>query len=215
MLKACCCRYELWCLARAAGTKYCVVHCDIPLQTSAKWNAAREPANAYTQAVFDDLASRFERPDSRNRWDKPLYTINTAAEDHASQVQDIVVSMTTTGTAANQREPSSNSNLVPTSATSNPALSATNLLHEVDKATQEVIAAVNDAQSAAAGGSAGQVTLGPGIHPLVLQELVSMPELRRHKRAFLKLATQISNNRVQSAHDAKRMFADYLQTNLR
>lgn len=123
--------------------------------------------------------------------------------------------LTTTGTAANQREPLSNSDLVPTSATSNPALSATNLLHEVDKATQEVIAAVNDAQSAAAGGSAGQVTLGPGIQPLVLQELVSMPELRRHKRAFLKLATQISNNRVQSAQDAKRMFADYLRTNLR
>ena len=215
MLKSCCCRYELWCLARAAGTKYCVVHCDIPLQTSAEWNTARETSTAYTQIVFDDLASRFERPDSRNRWDKPLYTINTAAEDYASQVYEIVVSMTTAGTATNRQEPSSNNDLVPTSATSNPALSATNLLHEVDKATQEVIAAVNDAQSAAAGGSAGQVILGPGIQPLVLQDLVSMPELRRHKRAFLRLATQISNNRVQSAQDAKRMFADYLQTNLR
>jgi len=48
----------------------------------------------------------------------------------------------------------------------------------------------------------------------VLQEQVTMPELRRHKRAFLKLATQIHNNRVQSAQDAKRMFADYLQTTL-
>lgn len=215
MLKACDCRYELWCLARAVGTKYCVVHCDIPLQISAQWNAAREPLNAYTQVVFDDLASRFERPDSRNRWDKPLYTINTAAEDYASQVQEIVVGMTTTGTAVNRHKPSTNCDLVPTSATSNPALSATNLLHEVDKATQEVITAVSNAQSAAAGGAAGQVALGPEIQPLVLQELVSMPELRRHKRAFIKLATQISNNRVSSAQDAKRMFADYLQTNLK
>lgn len=127
-----------------------------------------------------------------------------------------MIGMTITGNAAgNRQDTSRNSDLVPTSATSNPALSATNLLHEVDKAAQEVVTAVNDAQSAAAGGPAGQVTLGPGIEPLVLQDLVSMPELRRHKRAFIKLATQISNNRVQSAHDAKRMFADYLQTNLR
>lgn len=192
------------------------MHCDIPIQTSAKWNAARDPSAAYSQAVFDDLASRFERPDSRNRWDKPLYTINVAAEDLDSQVNDIVVNITTTGNAAGSRQQaSSSSDLVPTSATSNPALSATNLLHEVDKAAQEVISAVNDAQSAAAGGPAGQVTLGPSVQPLVLQEVVSMPELRRHKRAFIKLATQISNNKVQSAQDAKRMFADYLQTNLR
>ena len=191
------------------------MHCDVPIQTSAEWNAARDSSAAYSQAVFDDLSSRFERPDSRNRWDKPLYTINTA-EDLGSHVSEIVVSMTNTGHAAgNRQQASSSSDLVPTSATSNPALSATNLLHEVDKAAQEVIAAVNEAQSAAAGGPAGQVTLGHSIQPLVLQEVVSMPELRRHKRAFIKLATQISNNRVQSAQDAKRMFADYLQTNLR
>lgn len=206
-----CCRYELWCLARAAGTKYCVVHCDIPISKSVEWNVTRDSSSGYSQTVFDDLASRFERPNSRNRWDKPLYTINTA-EDYTIQITDIVLGMTTTGN--NQATPSNN-DLVPTSATSNPALSATNLLHEVDKAAQEVITSVNDAQSAAAGGPAGQVALGPGIQPLVLQDTVSMPELRRHKRAFIKLATQISNNRVQSAQDAKRMFADYLQTNLR
>ena len=145
-----------------------------------------------------------------------MYTIDTAAEDLDSKITSIVVSMTTAESAAgNRQQASSSSDLVPTSATSNPALSATNLLHEVDKAAQQVITAVNDAQSAAAGGPAGQVTLGPSIQPLVLQEFVSMPELRRHKRAFIKLATQISNNRVQSAQDAKRMFADYLQTNLR
>ena len=192
------------------------MHCDVPIKTSAEWNAAREPSAAYSQTVFDDLASRFERPDSRNRWDKPLYTINTAAEDLDIQINDILVSVTTAGNAAgNRQQASSSSDLVPTSATSNPALSATNLLHEVDKAAQEVITAVNDAQSSAAGGPAGQVTLGPGVQPLVLQEVVSMPELRRHKRAFIKLATQISNNRVQSAQDAKRMFADYLQSTLR
>ena len=190
------------------------MHCDVPIATSAKWNQARDCSASYSQVVFDDLTSRFERPDSRNRWDKPLYTINTA-EDYTSQINDIVKGVTAAGNIpGNQSVSASSNDLVPTSATSNPALSATNLLHEVDKAAQEVISAVTDAQSAAAGGPAGQVNLGPNIQPLTLQDPVSIPELRRHKRAFIKLATQIHNNRVQSAQDAKRMFADYLQSKL-
>ena len=105
-------------------------------------------------------------------------------------------------------------NLVPTTATTNPALSATNLLNEVDRATQGVISVIVEAQTAAAGGPAGVVSFGPGIEPLNVQDLVTVPELRRHKRAFMKLATQISNNRIQSAQDARRMFVDYLQTHL-
>ncbi|KAL0035993.1 hypothetical protein WJX77_010483 [Trebouxia sp. C0004] len=208
-------RYELWCLARAAGTRYCVVHCDVPIETAQEWNLARNPAQAYSQAVFDDLTSRFERPDARNRWDKPLYTIHPASEDFSTQLQETVLAVTgTSGKKGDVHAASVSSELVPTSATSNPFLSATNLLHDVDKAAQEVISAVNDAQTAAAGGPAGHVSLGPSIDSLVLQEQVTMPELRRHKRAFLKLVTQIHNNRVQSPHDAKRMFADYLQTKL-
>ncbi len=208
------CRYELWCLARAAGTRYCVVHCDVPIEVAQEWNLARDPAQAYSQAVFDDLTSRFERPDGRNRWDKPLYTIHPASEDFSTQLQETILAVTGTSEVKGNAHAASVSELVPTSATSNPSLSATNLLHEVDKAAQEVISAVNDAQTAAAGGPAGQVSLGPGIDPLVLQEQVTMPELRRHKRAFLKLATQVHHSRVQSAQDAKRMFADYLQTTL-
>lgn len=191
------------------------MHCDVPIETSKHWNLARQPAKAYSQDVFDDLVSRFERPDSRNRWDKPLHTIRPASDNFSTQLQALIAAVTDTSEGrSNALTASASSELVPTSATSNPSLSATNLLHQVDKAAQEVISAVNDAQTTAAGGAAGQVSLGPGIQPLVLQEQVTMPELRRHKRAFLKLATQIHNNRVQSAQDAKRMFADYLQTNL-
>lgn len=192
------------------------MHCHVPIETAREWNSAREPENAYSQAVFDDLVSRFERPDARNRWDKPLYTVNPASEDLSNQLNEIVLAVTDTAIARSSVSAAlANSELVPTSATSNPALSATNLLHEVDKAAQEVISAVSAAQTAAVGGPPGQVFLGPGIELLVLQEQVTMPELRRHKRAFLKLATQIANNRVQSAQDAKRMFADYLRSTLR
>lgn len=214
MLTSCAqnCRYELWCIARAAGTKYCVVHCNVPIETAREWNLKRESTAAYTESIFDDLASRFERPDSKNRWDKPLFTINPQDADLSTQVVPIVSAMTDTANTVTVKSDKVSNDLTPTSATTNPALSATNLLNEVDRATQGVITTIVDAQTAAAGGPAGTVFFGPDVEPLVLQELVSVPELRRHKRAFMKLATQISSNRIQSAQDAQRMFVDYLQS---
>lgn len=40
------------------------------------------------------------------------------------------------------------------------------------------------------------------------------PELRRHKRGFLKLATKVTFARLQDAAAAQRMFVDYLRENL-
>ncbi|KAF5842848.1 chromatin associated protein KTI12-domain-containing protein [Dunaliella salina] len=67
-------RYELWCIAKAAGTRYCMVHVDTPVEQCKAWNAARN-GDKYSDTIFDDLACRYERPDARNRWDAPLFTI--------------------------------------------------------------------------------------------------------------------------------------------
>lgn len=71
------CRYEIWCIARAVGTRSCVLHCDVPAEQCREWNAGRP--DGYSPAVFDDLAGRFERPDSRSRWDAPLFECATQA----------------------------------------------------------------------------------------------------------------------------------------
>ena len=80
-------RYELWCIARSAGLRYCVVHCDCSAAAAAACNAASGedgPAGArasrWPAEVMTDLCARFERPDARNRWDKPLFTLHTGAE---------------------------------------------------------------------------------------------------------------------------------------
>lgn len=98
-------RYELWCIARQAGTRFCVVHCETPVEEARMRNAARRdrgggvgggeeatfPAatknetssstsadaewGGYDAAIFDDLVFRFERPDGKNRWDAPLFVL--------------------------------------------------------------------------------------------------------------------------------------------
>lgn len=74
-------RYEIWCLARSASTRACLVHVDTEVDVCKEWNHGRE--NPYDESVFDDLASRLERPDSKNRWEAPLYTVRpTLGKEH-------------------------------------------------------------------------------------------------------------------------------------
>lgn len=73
-------RYELWCLARSAATRYCVIHVDTPAETCGQWNAQRA-GDAYSEEVMSDLLKRFERPDSKNRWDSPLFTIKPSQDE--------------------------------------------------------------------------------------------------------------------------------------
>ncbi|KAK9819699.1 hypothetical protein WJX72_001375 [[Myrmecia] bisecta] len=204
-------RYELYCIARAAGTRYCVVHCDAPVEQAREWNRAR-PEPTYTEDLFNNLAGRFETPDSRNRWDAPLFTLHPGGGSLEAELEQVVAAITEEPSAAPKAGISRE--LKPTSATTNPALSATNLLYEIDKASQDVITRITEAQTQACGGAAGRVDLGEGQDSLQLQRAVPLPELRRHKRAFIKLATQNAMSRVPDAATATRLFVNYLQEQL-
>jgi protein KTI12 len=68
-------------------------------------------------------------------------------------------------------------------------------------------------QAMAAGGPAGrvQVVCGTKSEFLDLQRTVGLPELRRHKRDFLRLATQNAFSRLGDPGTAQRLFVDYLR----
>ena len=69
-----------------------------------------------------------------------------------------------------------------------------------------------EGQAAAAGGAAGRVRVGEGTDAIFLDlpRAAPLPELRRHKRAFLKLTTQHSGSQLTDPSSARRMFAEYL-----
>lgn len=254
-------RYELWCKAREAATRYCAVHVDTPPEVCRRWNAARPEEQRYEKAVFEDLAGRFERPDARNRWDAPLFTVRPAAaaaspsgppaagaaavaaaasrqgdvsapEDRSSEGDGEAWRASDSGAEASREQvleaavkamlDPGNPNqqlqvakvLQPTCATTNPALSATNALHEIDAAAQDVIHAIMQAQAEAAGDAPGIVRFGEHAPPLQLPQAVTLAELRRHKRSFLKLATKITFARIQDADAGRRLFIDHLRQHL-
>lgn len=211
-------RYELWCLARASGIRYCVVYCNVGEAVCRKWNEERrEKAEAnYDDSIFEDLVRRFEEPDRRNRWDSPLFELwpeRDGIEKSSVAILD-AVSYITKKVDSKTRDVKI---LQPTIATQTTRFSDANSLFELDKATQEVTNAIVEAQSRALGGPLNGISVGKDLPAINISRSVGLPELRRMRRTFIKLTGQTSLSGPpppSDADSAKRMFIDYLNREL-
>ncbi|XP_059446924.1 protein KTI12 homolog [Corylus avellana] len=211
-------RYELWCLARAAGIRYCVLYCDIEETNCRKWNEERRDKGeaAYDDVIFEDLVRRFEKPERRNRWDSPLFELwphKDGIDKSCAAILDAVSYLTKKVDSKTQDVKI----LQPTIATQSVRFSEANSLYELDRATQEVINAIVEAQSQALGGPLNGVSLGQEFPTFNISRSVGLPELRRLRRTFIKLTGQTSLSGrppPSDADSAKRMFVDYLNREL-
>ncbi|CAM6091146.1 unnamed protein product [Calypogeia fissa] len=221
-------RYELWCLPRAEGIRYCVIACDVGEEDCRAWNQTRQHngSPSYEDKIFDDLVRRFERPDGKNRWDSPLFELKPAVEEIQESSEAIVEAV---AFLSGERDFRNSRVLQPTIATKNIRPSDTNVLYELDRATQEVVTVVVEAQTKGAGAVVRSIPLGSGVPDIsfhtdsllcgvnVTNASVGLPELRRLRRTFIKLAGQTSLSGPPPPSDAesvKRMFADYLNREL-
>ncbi|KAJ3299030.1 kti12, chromatin associated [Borealophlyctis nickersoniae] len=190
-------RYQLYCVSRALGTPHCVVHCGTSIETAREWNASRPESNSYPPDVFENLCSRFEEPEARNRWDAPLFTIlaTDATSEFASQIAEAVIL---------RKAPTPNLSTVVK------PLTETNYLHEMDRATQDIVDALLEAQKVGGGGR--EVVVPRSIVKVRLpSRTVTMSELRRLRRQFTnlnKVHTQLNVDKVAEG------FVEYINANL-
>lgn len=161
-------RYELFCVAKHVKSTQCVIHCDTPSETAKEWNSRRSDGERYSEEIFDALVMRFEPPDSRNRWDQPLFTLYPDDPLPSDAILDTLI----------HRKPPP-----PNQSTQSQPLSATNFLHELDRRTQEVLTSLLDAQRT---GMVGESVAVAGTTEKVhLVKMFTMAELRRLRRQFI------------------------------
>ena len=187
-------RYELYCVSKHVKTPQCLLLCETAPETAREWNAERDEGERYTAEVFDGLVMRFESPDSRNRWDSPLYMVHP--EDPLPG-EDILAALLTS------KPPP------PNLSTQSQPLSPANFLHELDRRTQEVVSRLMDAQRTAVPGDS--LALPGSTEKLRLPRLVTMAELRRLRRQY------INYTKLHPPEDAARiptLFVQYLNSSL-
>lgn len=195
-----------------------MLFCDVEETQCQKWNEQRREKGeaAYDNAIYDDLVRRFETPDKRNRWDSPLFVLWPSRDGiHKSSAAIVdAISYLTKKVDSKSRDVKI---LQPTIATQSTRFSEANSLYELDRATQEVINVIVEAQSQAIGGPINGVSLGQDLPTLNISRSVGLPELRRLRRTFIKLTGQTSLSGPPPPSDAgsaKRMFVDYLNREL-
>lgn len=187
-------RYELFCLTKHAQTPHCLVYCLTSSEESSSWNKNREAAEQYSQDIFDALVQRFEAPDSRNRWDSPLFTV----------LRDDVLPLEAISDALFKRKAPP-----PNQSTQSQPLSSTNFLYELDKITQDVLMAIFNAQKTSVPGDLISV---PGATEKVeLTRTINMAELRKLRRQFISYSKM---HPTENTWQIANMFVQYLNKSL-
>ncbi|KAI8880711.1 chromatin associated protein KTI12 [Backusella circina FSU 941] len=189
-------RYQLYCVARAISTPHCVIHTGTPVKMAKDWNTARG-SEGYDETVFDELVTRYEEPDDKNRWDSPLFTI---MYDDKEMPGDKIYDSAILKKA-----------LPPNLSTVSKPVSSTNYVYELDKCTLDIINKFVEGQKEF--GAGGKPMAVPRATNKVINpsRTVTLSELRRHRKQFVAL------NNVRTTLDVDRLanlFVDYLNTNL-
>ncbi|XP_038058230.1 protein KTI12 homolog isoform X3 [Patiria miniata] len=188
-------RYELYCAVKSSQTPHCVIYCETVADVASEWNSCRPEKEQYTQEIFDGLVMRFEPPESRNRWDSPLFTLHPEDELPCQAICDAIFS---------RKAPP------PNLSTVSQPLSATNFLHELDKITQEIVTTLITAQKTGLPGD----TIGiPGTQDKInLTRNVNAAELQRIRRQFI---TYTKLHPVEDTSRLHSMFVQYLNNSIR
>ncbi|KAJ4439852.1 hypothetical protein ANN_07980 [Periplaneta americana] len=177
-------------MSKASKTTQCTVHCEVSPETAWQWNQLRQ--DPYTRETFDALTMRFESPDSRNRWDAPLFTVLAGDKIPLEEMHRALYE---------RKAPP------PNQSTQCAPLSSTNFLYEMDRITQDIMTAILSAQQL---GLEGEVKI-PGHGTCVLGAHTTAAQLSRLRRQFL------AYTKLHPTSDTSRigpLFLQFLNTSL-
>ncbi len=73
-------RYELHCLSKAVGERHGILWVLNRASVVEEWNENRadKEREGYSKELLLELIQRYEPPDERNRWDKPMYSVDVS-----------------------------------------------------------------------------------------------------------------------------------------
>lgn len=150
----------------------------------------------YPPELLEALMLRFEAPDSRNRWDRPLFTL--VGFEEPLPLAEIRAAL-----FENRAPP-------PHQSTQSQPLASGSFLHQLDQVTSQVLAGLMEAQKSAVPGDLLKL---PGTtEHLQYTRPLSMAELSRLRRQFISYTRTHPNN--ENLLQLANMFLQYLNQSL-
>lgn len=150
----------------------------------------------YPPELLEALTQRFEAPDSRNRWDQPLFTVVGLEEPvPLAEIQAALFE--------NRAPP-------PHQSTQSQPLASSSFLHQLDQVTNQVLSGLLEAQKSAVPGDL--LTLPGTTEHLRFTRPLTMAELSRLRRQFISYTKMHPNN--ENLPQLANMFLQYLSQSL-
>ena len=166
-------RYEVKCHAKSIATTSVTICVRAPPETCAGWNAPR--ANRYTDEMLPELIARFEEPLPSHRWDQPLFPVTP---DDALPCEAICAALFERFTGR-----------INFSVVQNKVESSTGVT-QIDAVTQDIITAVMRIVNSPTFVGGDPIAVPQSSQRVVLPRKVSVAEINRVRRSFLKLVQQ-------------------------
>ncbi|XP_049850707.1 protein KTI12 homolog [Schistocerca gregaria] len=190
------CRYELYLLAREAGTNHGVIYCDTSVQQAKKWNSSRE-GDKWEESQLNELANRFEMPNPSKRWDKPCVIIKPEQPLPLTEIEKMLTAC-----------PAPNSYATHCSRTTGP-----DYLFNIEKAIQRAIQIILE-ESNRANCIGQQISIENCSVKVNLVRGLTMAKLQRLKKQYLTLIRQMANTQesfvAQTQHQVLNSFLEYV-----
>ncbi|CAD6194479.1 unnamed protein product [Caenorhabditis auriculariae] len=216
-------RYELFLAAKMSKTTYAVVQCT-PDEATCLWlNSEKDVDVRYGDDAIKQLIFRYEKPDTKFRWEKPLFDIKigklerireTEEDLEGDMMQDLdhpspkfadlhsdeLVQWICEGVELSENQ---STQVVP--------LAPLNYLHTLDKVTQKVLTDLMNLQRTAL---RGQTLVIPGAEgkTIVFTKARTLPELNRLRQQFVSISKRTP---IVDHEKIATIFVNFLANNLR
>ena len=182
-------RYQIYCLARAAGTPHCVLYCVSREDRCRQRNAE---SGTYDTAVLEELFLRFEEPNNQTRWDSPLFDVSEGCQPDWEGLLSCILGQTA--------RPPSMATAIKTSFSGD-------LVRLLDQTTQEMVEKIM-AQIRQMG---VPTSIRFGDLSILIKRPILGSDLQRLRRQFIHM-----NRLYHSDPDnIEPLFAQYLENNIK
>lgn len=187
-------RYELFCVVKSARTPHCLIYCDVSKTQAEDFNFKRAANEKYKEDTLRGLIMRFEPPNSQNRWDSPLFVAHPDEELPLKAIYDALYL---------RKAPP------PNMSTQSAPLASTNFVHELDRLTQDIVNTIMESQKTCVVGDT--VTISGSDDKIILQKILTLAELQRCKRQFIKFT---KSRAIDTLHGMPNMFVHFINNSM-
>ena len=166
-------RYEMKCHSKSIASTSLTVSVTAPLEKCKEWNAPRE--NRYTDEMVQELFERYETPLASHKWDQPLFNLTYESEIPYKDICDVLFAKF--GGRINF-------------SVAQDKVEGSTAVTQIDAVTQDIISAVMKIVNSPTFVGGDPIVVPQSTIRVVLPRKVSIGEINRVRRSFLKLLQQ-------------------------